>query len=310
MAIENDTRKVKVGDGTTVWNELRYLGFDGGDLDGGGGGEPSPTATPVPPTATPVPPTATPVPPTATPAPAGGITPVNDNIVRFYLPAASASLKVGAATSTGHYKLYDGISNSSSVSPHGSLAGNYAGYHYTSVEILALSTAAPKVVQLMPTDASGNHDPNAKIIAFSLAGNTTDVDAIDMSYCTDIVAAQMQATGSSNFANMGQSPGSSSQPASITEIRAVNVVGTAGQRGTQNTVTNVPHPGYTYTRTYISSGGIRLQGQNLDASALDQLYTDLGTGNDGDGVWVDSNPGVGGDNPSIATGKGWTVYGS
>lgn len=257
-------------------------------------------------TTTTAPPTTT----TTTTTAAGGITPVNDNIVRFYLPAASASLKVGAATSTGHYKLYDGISNSSSVSPHAVLAGNYAGYHYTHVEIIALSTAAAKVVQLMPTDASGNHDPNAKIISFSLALNTTDVDAIDMSYCTDIVAAQMQATGSSNFANVGNGAGSSSQPASITEIRAVNVVGTAGKRGTLSSFTTVPYPGYTYTITHNTPGGIRLQGQNLDASALDQLYTDLGTGNDGDAVWVDSNPGVGGDNPSIATGKGWTVYGS
>lgn len=37
MAIENDTRKVKVGDGTTAWNELRYVGADGGDLDGNSG---------------------------------------------------------------------------------------------------------------------------------------------------------------------------------------------------------------------------------------------------------------------------------
>lgn len=55
IAMETDTRKIKVGDGTTAWNSLRYVCLDGGDLDGGGGGggSPSPTATPVPPTPTP-----------------------------------------------------------------------------------------------------------------------------------------------------------------------------------------------------------------------------------------------------------------
>ncbi len=37
MAIENDTRRWKVGDGSTAWNELRYVGADGGDLDGNSG---------------------------------------------------------------------------------------------------------------------------------------------------------------------------------------------------------------------------------------------------------------------------------
>lgn len=67
IAMETDTRKIKVGDGSTAWNSLQYVRFDGGNLDGAGGGSPSPTATPASPT-----PTATPVPPTptATPVPA------------------------------------------------------------------------------------------------------------------------------------------------------------------------------------------------------------------------------------------------
>jgi hypothetical protein len=32
-ALETDTNKFKVGDGTTAWNSLRYVGFDGGNLD-------------------------------------------------------------------------------------------------------------------------------------------------------------------------------------------------------------------------------------------------------------------------------------
>lgn len=240
---------------------------------------------------------------TTTPEPSGtpGITPVNDNIVRFYLPASSTSLTIGAGSSTGYYKLYDGT-NSSSVA-----GSNYFGYAYvsyytfSSTTLSGLGTGATKVVQLMPTDASGNYDSNAKIYTFGLHGNSTDIDAIDMSYCTDIMAAQMQATGSSGFSNSGGA-GSSSQPSSITEIRAVGVVGKTGSQHGQ------VQP-FTHS-TWYYAGGIRLQGQDLDASALDQLYTDLGSNGDGDGIFVDSNPGTTSDTPSIATNKGWTVYGS
>jgi hypothetical protein len=30
---ESDTKKFKIGDGTTAWNNLKYVGADGGDLD-------------------------------------------------------------------------------------------------------------------------------------------------------------------------------------------------------------------------------------------------------------------------------------
>jgi len=30
---ESDTFKFKIGDGTTEWNSLNYLGADGGDID-------------------------------------------------------------------------------------------------------------------------------------------------------------------------------------------------------------------------------------------------------------------------------------
>jgi hypothetical protein len=30
---ESDTKKFKIGDGNTSWNNLKYVGADGGDLD-------------------------------------------------------------------------------------------------------------------------------------------------------------------------------------------------------------------------------------------------------------------------------------
>lgn len=45
IAMETDTKKIKVGDGSTAWNALRYVGADGGDLDAAGGGSPTTTTS-------------------------------------------------------------------------------------------------------------------------------------------------------------------------------------------------------------------------------------------------------------------------
>jgi len=47
---------------------------------------------------------------------------------------------------------------------------------------------------------------------------------------------------------------------------------------------------------------------SLDAAALNELYTNLPTVS-GKTITVTGNPGVTGDNPAIATAKGWTVTG-
>jgi len=52
-----------------------------------------------------------------------------------------------------------------------------------------------------------------------------------------------------------------------------------------------------------------LYGANLDAAALNELYTGLPTVT-GKSLAVQANPGIGGDNPAIATAKGWTITGS
>jgi hypothetical protein len=47
---------------------------------------------------------------------------------------------------------------------------------------------------------------------------------------------------------------------------------------------------------------------SLSSQALDQFYTDLDAG--GGDLFVQGNPGIDGDDPTIATGKGYTVFGS
>jgi len=49
---------------------------------------------------------------------------------------------------------------------------------------------------------------------------------------------------------------------------------------------------------------------NLSAAALNQLYTDLGTVTYAATIGVAGNPGTASDDPTIATAKGYTVYGS
>ena len=44
-----------------------------------------------------------------------------------------------------------------------------------------------------------------------------------------------------------------------------------------------------------------IAGHDLDATALNQLYTDLSGGTGGGSILVKGNPGTGSDNPSIAS---------
>ena len=60
--------------------------------------------------------------------------------------------------------------------------------------------------------------------------------------------------------------------------------------------------GTTYTISYASA--------NLSAAALNNIYTNLGTASGAQTITVTGNWGTAGDDPSIATAKGWTVAGS
>jgi hypothetical protein len=58
--------------------------------------------------------------------------------------------------------------------------------------------------------------------------------------------------------------------------------------------------------TPAESGNV--SNNSLSSQALDQFYTDLDAG--GGDLFVQGNPGIDGDDPTIATGKGYTVFGS
>jgi len=64
---------------------------------------------------------------------------------------------------------------------------------------------------------------------------------------------------------------------------------------------------YTYVSGSPAESAI-LSGNLLSASALDEFYTDLDSG--GGDIVVSGNPGIVADTPTIATAKGYTVFGS
>jgi hypothetical protein len=78
-----------------------------------------------------------------------------------------------------------------------------------------------------------------------------------------------------------------------------------------NLLTSVRCVGFTSSysggSTYYLA--LDLSNNNLSAAALDQAYADVGAVS-GPWIRVDGNSGTSGDDPSIATAKGWTVYGS
>jgi len=72
-------------------------------------------------------------------------------------------------------------------------------------------------------------------------------------------------------------------------------------------------PGYatTYPYAYVPASPAEsaiLSGNLLSAAALDEFYTDLDSG--GGDIFVSGNPGIDADDPTIATAKGYTVFGS
>ena len=245
---------------------------------------------------------------TTTTAAPGGITPVADNQVRFYVPASATAIKVNATTSTGYFALTDGTNTSTVYGSNYYTAGNYSYMYMAPPAVLSTLVAGDRVVRLYPCNVGGTYDSSATIQAISLISNDNAITAIDISHCSGLYyfgAMSDQITGAGRRKQFG-SPVTSLQPTGITEIRAVGLkLGT----GPQTYITH--HSMTAYNGWYWSEGGADIREQDLDAAALDQFYTDLISDADPTlgSLLVTGNPGTGSDTPSIATGKGYTVEG-
>ena len=236
---------------------------------------------------------------TATPAAASsGITPNTDSSARFYLPAAATSLKVACNTSTGYFKL-----SSSGVSDViGQEHNTYPTYYNQSggyTTISGLSSGAAKTVVLSPCNSGGTVTGNIQGIDIG-SSSTNNVEAVDLSGLTSLNVFHAGATGGSTGKFSGSGVvGSRAMVSSITEVRAQNV-DFSGSNGY-----GTP---YGPTTPVAYGGGMDLYEQDLDATALNQLYTDLSGRTGGGGIFVGGNPGTGSDNPSIAS--NYSIHGS
>ena len=172
-----------------------------------------------------------------------------------------------------------------------------SGYSMT-----GLSSSAVKTVTLTSCLANGNASGN--IVGIDIGSTATNnVTSVDVSGLTSLAVFHAGATGVSGIPiarfSGGGPAGVRRMASSIEEIRAVNC-DFSGANGYTSP--------YTPATVYAAGGGWDLAGHDLDATALNQLYTDLSGGTGGGGIFVGGNPGTGSDTPSTAS--NYNIHGS
>jgi fibronectin type 3 domain-containing protein len=239
---------------------------------------------------------------TATPAAASsGITPNTDSSARFYLPAAQTTFKVSCNTSTGYFKISSPGKTDVITQEHTATGQTYyINGGGASGVMSGLSSSAIKTVTVSSCTSGGTTSGTISGIDIG-SDSTNNITSVDISGLTALSVFNAGATGGSPAVGKftGGPVGTRSMVSSISEIRAVNVSFTSSNGyGTP----------YGPTTSYAYGGGFDLFNQDLDATALNQLYTDLNGGSGTGGVFVGQNPGVGSDNPSIAS--NYSIHGS
>jgi hypothetical protein len=232
----------------------------------------------------------------------------NDASVRFYLPASQTTFKVSANTSTGYYKLSSpGKTDVIGLEYMYTAPTYYAGINggttpVESITMSGLSSSAVKTVTL--TSCTSNGTASGGLLGVDIGNETTNnVTAVDVSGCTSLLvfhagAAGVSGINSQKFWSGGGPAGIRRMASSIEEVRAVNC-----DFNSTNGYTN-PYGNTIYPNAY----GWDVAGHDMDATALNQLYTDLAAGTGGGGLFVGGNPGVSSDNPSIAS--NYSIHGS
>tara|TARA_Y100000385_G_scaffold86769_1_gene89234 strand:- start:25159 stop:26022 length:864 start_codon:yes stop_codon:yes gene_type:complete len=249
--------------------------------------------------------------PEATPV---GLVPNSDSKARFYLHSTASTFELSANTTTGYYKItHNGSSIIAQEHPYHTYPtyyrntvtsiGGQPGQIVNNPKFTSVNTGA--VVVLESCNSSGTTSGNIQGIDISKSGNK--VKEVDLSGCTALTNFNAGATGgtpSNRSKPFSGSYGNRYMASLIEEVRAVGVGASVNGQSAQY---------YSPTWTpavYVYQGGIDLWNQQLDAASLNQLYTDLGATSTSSpsSLMVGSNPGIGSDNPSLAS--GYTVYGS
>ena len=239
-------------------------------------------------------------------------TPNTDAKARFYLHSTATSVEITAETTTNYYKI---THNGSSIIAREHPFHTYPTYYFNTTtggggtytitnrpRFTSVNTSAVVVVE--SCDSSGNASGSLRAIDISKAANK--IRAVDISGCTSLNTLNAGATGGpGNRTKPYNGPfGGRLMASLIDQVRAVSI-GTAlgGQANQYYAPTWTP-------MVYVYAAGFDFYNQQLDAAALNQLYTDLANSGHtgGSSLMVGENPGTGSDNPSLATGV--TVYGS
>lgn len=225
--------------------------------------------------------------------PAAGYTPIQDNIFRFTLGESATSATMSVDTTTRYYRLVSSTGQTSVV--HNGGSWGYWPYQYIYGNISGMPTGQEKTVEIISCDSNGN--PSGELTYVNLSLNNTPITRVDASGCTSLRGFNLSSTTAGQF---GWTPGGKNLPSAITEIRCIGVRGQYGFWYQWN----INYPAYV-------GQGINLAGQQLSAAALNQIYTDLDTSrSSGAAIMVKNNPGISADDPTIATAKGYAVYGS
>lgn len=229
--------------------------------------------------------------------PVAGYTPIQDNIFRFTMSESATSASVQASSTSGYYKVVSSTGQTSSiVSMIGQWGTSQPYFWVTPAVVSGMPTGQEKTLQVIACDVNG--DPSGELEYVSLINNSQQIIRIDASGCTALNGFNVASSSALQFNYNSYS--SSSLPSTITEVRCIGVPGRYG--GWYQWNANYPPNVYE---------GINVAGQQLSAAALNQMYTDLATSrSSGAAIMVASNPGTANDDPTIATAKGYTVYGS
>jgi hypothetical protein len=213
-----------------------------------------------------------------------------DNRFRVTTAASTTALTASVESTTGYWKMVSSTGQESAVI--GSQWSQYSPYYFLTGTVSGMPSGVEKTVEIFSCDASGN--PSGELEYVSFAPSSQAITTADASGCTSLRGFNL----SSSATPYGSWYGVSTLPAALVSVRAVGVIGSGGMYSQWG-----PNPANV-------TEGINVAGQTLSAAALNQLYEDLGNGINSARIFVPGNPGTAEDNESIATGKGYTIFGS
>jgi hypothetical protein len=264
------------------------------------------------------------------PAAAGASAPVNEINFTTTLNGGTFGFvtlnrNISFSTSTGYVKAewWDGTS-----SIYGS-GGSYSLLNIEKSVVSPYNNTSPKSVKVYSSNLSGTRTGGIERITISSVNyDTNKITSIDLAGCTTLGVYAfsedvIENTGITSLTFPSAPLTTQTGPIRISGNISLTTLDISGRTGalyyvisgntamTSLTATNCGKNVESYGKNYPFYNVFDIRNNNLNATALNNFYTDIATSPRGVGsILVGGNPGTGTDNPSIATAKSWTVYGS